>query len=333
MQGLRGATTCSGQDSLLSSFLSTGEYLSLPRDPQKWVIKDLIPVGGLTNIYGKPKAGKSFAALGMAIAVSSGSSEWLGFPVLKHGPVAYLQIDTPRSEWADRLTKCTEANHNTSAVFHCDMLMTKTYPVNVLDPDQVGWLKTQLQALQPVLVIIDTLREAHGEDENNSTVMRNVVTNLVSASMPASVILLSHSRKDTILTQMGGDDLMSDARGSSYVAGRMDVVIKMTGNGDHATGLQYRGRSDGRGKLSVNQDEVTGLIVLDGESAAYMELVRNTVRALREADPKASVNAMAETLAEQTSYRKITTIRKDIKAFLSTEQAAVRHLGKTEQRS
>jgi len=235
---------------------------------------------------------------------------------MKHGPVAYLQIDTPRGEWASRVDAIEKSGRSLDSVFFCDMLMVKFYPFNVSEPEHFNWLKSELDALQPVVVFIDTIREAHAGDENDSTVMKNVITNLVAACRPAAVVLLSHSRKDTLFTANGGDDLMSDARGSSYLAGRMDCVIKMTGNQEVATGMQYKGRSAGRGHLKVTQDDETGLVIFDTEEAAYHGLLRARVLAMRQADPNITVNKMAEQLSLETKYRAKRSINHDINGIL-----------------
>lgn len=306
------------------------DYLALPRDPQPWVIKNLIPVGGLTNIYGKPKTGKSFAALGMAEAISTDKKQWLNFPVIKHGPVAYLQIDTPRETWAERLADARDGGHDVSKIAFADMLMGP-YPYNVLDPAHQSWLAAEIAALQPVVVFIDTLREAHNGDENDSTVMRNVIGNLVSAAQwktpdglrGAAVVLISHARKDTMWTASGGDDLMSDSRGSSYVAGRMDMVIKF-----NPKSMQYQGRSIGLSRLTIQQHEETGMIEMDPEAEAYVQLLERRVRELRSENPKISVNAMATILAgdpakglpAETTYKKKRSINDDIRSLLLTKK-------------
>lgn len=299
------------------SFVNAESYLALPRDPQQWVIQHLIPVGGLTNIYGKPKAGKSFAALGMAHAVSADEPEWLGFAVMKHGPVAYLQIDTPRGEWAFRILKMKEAGLDISNMFVADMSLAP-FPFDILDTTKQEWLRQQMDTLKPVLVIIDTIRELHGSDENDSTAMRNVVTSLVAACRPAAVVLLSHSRKDNMFTAAGGDDLMSDARGSSYVAGRMDVVIKMTTNGKHASGMTYKGRSVGQGRVVVKQSEDTGLILLDGDDAQYWVTLKQTVNRLYAEDPTISVRQLVLAVREQTTYKADRQTRTDVETHLLT---------------
>lgn len=308
------------QVSTLPAFLSGPAYLSLPRDPQPWVIRDLIPVEGLTNIFGKPKAGKSFAALGMAHAISNdGIPEWLGFAVQKHGPVAYLQIDTPRGEWAGRITRLSQHGYDLSNVFFCDMLMTPSYPFDILDAAQQKWLQAQLAQLQPVVVFIDTLREAHGSDENDSTAMRNVITQLVASCRPAAIVLVSHSRKDTAFTSAGGDDLMNDARGSSYVPGRMDTIIKVTN-----TGILYKGRSVGQGRIDIRQDPDSLLLMLDGEAEKYFELLHERVREMRTENPKVSIKAMADDIEKRTSFRKHRVITDHIGNFLQNPTLAPR---------
>jgi RecA-family ATPase len=306
------------------AFLSGEDYLALPRDPQPWVIKDLIAVGGLTNLYGKPKTGKSFVALGQAHAIADENvDEWLNFPVLKHGPVAYLQIDTPRGIWAERIKDIHESGRLFSAaptdgrhgVFFCDSISADIFPFNVVLPAHHDWLKKQLTLIQPVVVYIDTIRETHEGDENDSTNMKNVITSLVDACRPAAVVLLSHARKDTLFTSQGGDDLMSDARGSNYLAGKMDCVIKMTGAAK-PTGLHYGGRAAGRGRLSVTQEPGTGLVMLDGEDAKYQELLRRRVTELRAQAPEMSVNAMAEIIGTETKHREVRTITTNINTLL-----------------
>ena len=235
--------------------------MALPRDPQPWLIEKIVPAGGLMNVYGKPKLGKSFMALGIALAVSNPAvTQWLDRPVLKHGPVVYLQVDTPRSEWADRVSRISE-QHDISNIHFTDMLEVP-YPLNInVEGVKLG-LKQYIAQMdpKPVLLVVDTLREVHEGDENDSGAMKKVITSLVECTMGVncSLLLVSHSRKDNIDRP---DDIMDDGRGSSYVSGRMDVVAKLTEKNVH-----MKGRSIGATKVAVQQDN-TGLIVQNAEKA------------------------------------------------------------------
>lgn len=204
------------------------DYLALPREPQPWLLKKIIPVGGLVNLYGKPKTRKSWAALGIAEAIANPQRlDWNGLPVLKHGPVVYIQADTPREEWAGRIYRLDQHGFDISRIYLADTI-TSPYPLNVLDPKQLELIKTSIEQVKPVLVIIDTLRESFRGDENSSDIMQGVIANIVLMSRPAAVLLLSHQRKDNVMAADKDMDLMDDQRGSGYVSGRMDNIIRLT---------------------------------------------------------------------------------------------------------
>jgi hypothetical protein len=217
----------------------------------------MLPQGGLLNLYGKPKAGKSFGALGMALAIADPSVEfWVDkdFAVMQHGPVMYLQCDTPRGEWVRRVEDILKVHpYDVDEVWWADTLQTP-YPFDILNPKHLEWLKASAERCHPVAVFVDTLREIHSGEEDSSTVMRNVIANLVSAVRPAALVLVSHTRKSNPNFE---DDLMEGARGSSYVAGRMDVIAKLTGKQ-----LILKGGATGEEKRAVTQEAGTGLIVL-----------------------------------------------------------------------
>lgn len=295
----------------LHTFVPSALYRTLPKSPNKWVIDKLVPVGGLVNVFGKPKTGKSFLALGMAQAIVNGDLDWEGYRIDTQGSVAYLQIDTPREEWSDRIGRLTLAPTDGRELWIADMWQVPQFPFDILDPAQTGlkWLKDQMASIQPVLTIIDTLREAHGADENDSTAMRNVLTNLVAACRPSAIMLLSHARKDTILTSNGDDDLMDQNRGSSYIPGRMDVIIKLT-----QKRMTFKGRATGQLTENIIQDPATGLIQIQPstDDAKTTALIHQIMAQL---GPTASQNAVARELAAALHVSKATADRR-LKALM-----------------
>jgi hypothetical protein len=254
----------------------------------------LLPIGGLLNIFGQPKKGKSYLALQMAQAIANPAiADVLGFPIRTHGPVAYLQIDTPRGLWAERVEALGAAGLSFDGVYFADSELVP-YPFNILG-EGFGWLQQNLKMIAPfpLTIVVDTIREAHAGDENDSGHMRNVVNLLVEAVRPASIILLSHARKEW---GEGTGDLMSDNRGSSYVAGRMDCVLKVNENS-----VQFQGRTVGEARIQIKRSD-DGLFVLsDDFTAAARDIVATTpgdtptmtrVRMLQEKYPKKSAEAI-----------------------------------------
>lgn len=286
-------------------FVPSAAYQDLPKAPQPWVIDKLIPMGGLVNLYGKPKTGKSFLALSMAQAIVNQEPDWCGYHIAAPGPVAYLQIDTPREEWSARLSKISIKPKSDSDLWIADMWQVPEFPFNILNPQQteLRWLKQSIASINPVLTVIDTLREVHSGDENDSTNMRNVIAHLVDACRPSAILLLSHARKDSMMTVNGDDDMMDQARGSSYVAGRMDVVMKLT-----QKRLMFKGRATGQTIETIVQDPATGLVMI--EAAVPDSALRGLVDEIKMTLPKnASQNTIAKELAARNNVSLSTAIR------------------------
>lgn len=174
-------------------------------------------------IYGDPKVGKSFAALQLADAVQNGTS-WLGFPCRK-GKVVYLQLDTPRNVWQTRVRSLAEIGAMSNLPTFADRETLNAWPFDILNPEHLIMLREELQAAKADLVIFDTLRESHSADENDSTEMQAAIAAIVAATQGAAIALISHSRKPN---QDGAYNLMNDNRGSSYVVGRMDAIVRFT---------------------------------------------------------------------------------------------------------
>lgn len=74
--------------------------------PMKWLIDDLLPVGGVVMLSAKPKMGKSFLAIQLALSVASGG-EFLGFQARKH-EVLYIDLETSQRSMKTRISMMAE---------------------------------------------------------------------------------------------------------------------------------------------------------------------------------------------------------------------------------
>lgn len=231
----------------MSTILSGAEYLALPRESETWLLKYLLPVGGAMTLYGDPKIGKSYAAIQLALALTGAETHWMEFPVVTVGAVVYVQLDTPRSLWASRLEQLQATGEPIGQLHLADRETLNTWPFDILLPSHFELLLEAVKQIAPIAVVIDTVREAHSGDENDSTTMRNVIAALVAATQPAALILISHARKPN------GDyppDLMTDQRGSSYVVGRMDAIVRFT-----KKRLYYSGRAIEEGSMKISRQD------------------------------------------------------------------------------
>lgn len=98
---------------------------------------------------------------------------------------------------------------------------------------------------------------------------------------------------------------MDQNRGSSYVPGRMDVIIKLT-----QKRMAFKGRATGLHTEVIEQDTETGLINLVPTSVddTFLAALRLAVKTL---GPQASMRALSAHLAEalhispSTAYRRL----------------------------
>lgn len=210
--------------------LSASAYLTLPEDAATWVLSPLLPLSGFLNIYALPKAGKSHAALQLCEAVANPQrTHWLTFPVALHGPALYYQLDTPRGLWRLNIQKLAGKGLNFDGVSFADRQLLP-FPFDIFDERCFETLRADVVALQPVVVVLDTLRELHYRDENDNLAMKQVIDAITQACAPAAVVLVSHAKKQARLSN-GSDaatSLMNDARGSSYLPGKMDGILKLS---------------------------------------------------------------------------------------------------------
>jgi len=295
------------------------EYLKLPRNPSKWLIDGFLPLGW-SSVYAKPKAGKSLLFLSISEALINEEIEWEGFPVTNHGNVLYLQIDTPREIWADNMLSMRLKPDRRFNFFCADAWTTPSHPFNLLgsksnahlydkdnnpitDPE---WLEHEIQRINPILIVVDTLREAHNEDEDKSGPMKMVISALQhAAGAGRAIAIIGHSKKDSPFTSNSEDDIMDQGRGTTYIPGKMDMIIRMT-----RKELHWKGRAIGYKKLPIKQDERYFPIIVRDAEESKSELSR-MIDNLCDNNPGISKTNLAAKLAaitnvsERTAYRRI----------------------------
>lgn len=283
----------------VSSALTLDAYLSLPTAPETWLVEPLIPAGGLVNLYGPPKLGKSFLALDMVRSITNGDSQWLNFSIPTPGHVLYLQLDTPRSLWIDRFNKLKEAGVAfTNEKFHVADIGQTPYPFVINTAAAASWLRKECDRIKPVLVVVDTTREAHNGNENDSEHMQKVISSLVLASRPAACLLISHSRKMQLTAGEPSEaSLMDDNRGSGYISGRVDTIIQLRGkeNAPKAK-MVYQGRAVAHGEVKLTRSETT--MLWECPVDPYTEMARSIMDV-----PFPSLRARARALAEQSGEK------------------------------
>jgi hypothetical protein len=185
--------------------------------PPQWAVPDLFPEG-LIILAGKPKAGKSWLVLNVAVAVASGGVA-LGKIQVDRGGVLYLALEDSERRLQERLSKII-----TFDSFPEDLLFltARDFPplhkggLEALD----AWLTEHPQAR---LVIIDTLarvKPQRGKNQDSYDADTAVIATLQAIAIKHSLalILVHHTKK------VATDDFVEAVSGTFGLTGAADCI-------------------------------------------------------------------------------------------------------------
>lgn len=183
--------------------LVPSDFSARPIRPREWIVKDGIPKGEPTLLYGPGSAGKSLLILQLAIACATGTP-WLGRLVPKCR-VLFFTCEDDTDEINRRAAKVLESLNLTWD--HCgDRLavipMRETDTATVLaveskDGTLVGTptleaLRGAVGDFKPDIVIIDTLADAFAGNENDRTHAKEFVRLILTLNRKLTYIVTAH---------------------------------------------------------------------------------------------------------------------------------------------
>jgi RecA-family ATPase len=183
-----------------------------------WLV-DRMLTDGLTVMYGPPKAGKTFAALSMALHIAS-RTDWFGSKVTG-GPVLYVS-----GEGQGGLHKRIGGWKHATGIRSTNLYVIP-FPVKLGAPEHVTGLIADTHAVGAKLVVIDTLaRSMSGMDENSAQDMGKVIAGLgyLKAQTNCGILVLHHSGVEG-----------TRPRGSTALFGAADTLMRVDGDGKNLT--------------------------------------------------------------------------------------------------
>jgi RecA-family ATPase len=197
-----------GKPSLLPGSFTLNSLVT-PPPPRLWHVPDLIPAGTVTMLGGDGGVGKSILALQLAIAGALGL-RWLGQTV-GAGEVLDLSAEDDRDEVHRRsdqiatfygVTLPEVVGVTVWSLADEDALLFTAGPGEVLAPtDRWRLLQQFVGDVRPVLVILDSLADVYGANENDRGQVRQFVRNL--RSLKTTIVLLAHPSLTGLATGSG----------------------------------------------------------------------------------------------------------------------------------
>lgn len=316
---------------------------SLTGQPPKrsWLVKDWIPEGEISSLYGSGGTGKSLIALQLACCVASGKP-WLGLEITSKMPTLAVFCEDTKDELHRRIHDIRNAPEYSFVQSNPDDvcllwprvgLMNDIARENDKKTDIVkGLFRKELEdALKkmpqgPKLLILDTLSDIYLGDENvREKVNKFVKTHLGSLvkEFGCTLLLLAHPSRQG---QNTGDILSGSTAWENAVRNRLALIpydkkvdtglmclVRMKSN--------YAKRGE---KLVVRWDAGRYLIASAAEMANVVMSVedKNTLEALNEVlgDTPMSLNELAQAAQKSAlSHLAVESIRNRIKKVLVNE--------------
>jgi RecA-family ATPase len=223
-----------------------------------YVIDKLIP-DGLSMLVGRPKIGKSWLALDIALAVASTDGRCLGDRKVAHGSVLYCACEDSQRRLQSRITRLSSA-YNGKWPDRLDLSTGWRRLDQGGVSDIAEWIKS---VTEPRLVILDTLasvkpqRTNHGYHEDYAALeeLHHLANNVGIA-----VLILHHQRKSE------AEDPLDTISGTLGLAGCVDTPIILSGTSKGMT-LYVRGRDIEEAEHAVAFDKGTCRWRILGEAA------------------------------------------------------------------
>jgi len=210
-----------------------GELLGLESGEERWLVDRLIPSESINMLVGSPGTGKSLLVIDLCCCLATGTP-FLGREV-RQGKVMYLaaedgwkRVSKRLRLWADGRQVAAEALNDFYVLPSPLQIAAGETQADQGEAVIDAWLQLQadIEAIDPVLVVLDPLVDIHaGLDENKAGEMANlmrVLRRLVRGQDRA--MLITHHDKKGIL-----EPSVYSGRGSGALAGGMDGQYHMVG--------------------------------------------------------------------------------------------------------
>lgn len=264
-----------------------------PVSDNKCVIDNLL-LNGLTILSGRPKCGKSWVALQMALAVSLGTAFMGNRDVIMPGRVLYLALEESQQRTSTRMKKFLPAE---------DVLLqnlTMFYTLSPLLSGGAEQLKVMIEKYTPTLVIIDTFLAAVGTGQAKSDVMRSEYREIdtlhrIAETAKTAIVLIHHTRKAT-----GIGSGLDAVAGSTGVTAAADAIWKLEKQEGGASILEVFGRDieDQVLALQFTKEPINfgWSIIGDGESVRHANEEQQIMIFLQAENEKFSASKIASLL-------------------------------------
>ncbi|NOD67603.1 AAA family ATPase [Ruegeria sp. HKCCD7303] len=337
---------------LLRSFPASS-FHGKPVPERSWLVQNWIPGDNVTLFSGSGGGGKSTIALQLAVSTATGSP-WLGRPV-RRGKVLVLSAEDPADEQHRRLSPIAQQYglsldqlsdlHLVDRAGEDAVLASQCGNTGLRETSLFSNLVSLVESIKPVLVVIDTLADTFGGNENDRVQARRYVSMLRDVAMRnnAAVVILSHPSLSGISS---GSGLSGSTAWDGSVRSRL--YLERIAQNEYEPDPDIRRLSNkklnyGRSGSEITVRYVNGVFVpnqthsADHEVAAkqkFLELLNWHIEHGIEVGPNNGPNFAPKKFAEHSESQSFTkaVFRDAMNSLLSSGQIIVAEVGPPSRR-
>jgi KaiC/GvpD/RAD55 family RecA-like ATPase len=188
--------------------------LEKPLEDVDWLVDGMFARGDAALIYGPGGVGKSWYTMSLAVAVVEGHDSWLGMEIpeaVRGQRVMYVDQENPEDVFHRRWFQLGYTPGN-------KLLRPLWYPGVRLD-DQPEYLYEDVEAFEPVLLVVDSMSRIHTKNENSAEEMNPLMNDgilPIARNLKCSVLTIHHTPHDS-----------QRARGSTTLGNAHDMTVSI----------------------------------------------------------------------------------------------------------
>jgi RecA-family ATPase len=202
-------------------------FINASYPEQKWLVDQLIPLGGITCISGAPKVGKSLFTTNLAVCLIKGSSLFDKFIVVKSN-VLYLGMDEPERLTNERFIKFLGGEGIAAEMFSIsdkdlEQFLFSSMSVMLDRDDNIEALVNFCKTNKVEVIIIDSFRRIFSGDENESRTINKIQKAFKKfLNEGITIIFLHHHGKEGSSPR---SNITEKLRGSSDILAMVDSAL------------------------------------------------------------------------------------------------------------
>jgi RecA-family ATPase len=225
-------------------------------------------------IFAPSGVGKSIYADNVIASLIAGETLFGEFVVPKPQDVYLLEFEMSSYERGERLRSIAQKS---SARFYVKNLMAEGYKLN--NPKHFVDFVEAMRRFKPTVIVIDPWKAAHSVDENNSSEIEPILSNIrkLMYEINGSVIIVHHAGRDFVTRD--GERSPRHGRGTTVLDDRSDIIWEIEETNDQDITILRRRKLRGLRKEMANEykihyDRVTGICVSISKRGQYADFIR-----------------------------------------------------------